>query len=92
LFTIHRNDDLIKEFILNFAKAISLEMNIFDTPTIIIGGGVVNMTGFPKELLLKQIGEETREPSIKNNLNIMFVDDLPINGIIGANIVARRYL
>jgi hypothetical protein len=22
----------------------------------------------------------------------MFVDDLPINGIIGANIVARRYL
>ncbi len=92
IFKIHLNAPQLQSFIQNFANIIDTEINIFDITTIIIGGGVTNMTHFPKELLTEKIKNQLRCDTLVDQLNIHFVNDNPVNGIIGADIIARRGL
>ena len=84
IFTLHSKLPQIVEFVDNFAKMIAMEINILDIVNIIIGGGVVNMNGFPKEYLNKCIMNLLRSDILESELEIIYVDDNPERGIIGA--------
>lgn len=90
IFKERHNHPKIIEFITNMAKIFAVECNILDISTIILGGGVINMPHFPKSLLEESLKQELRSKTIEDNLRLYYANDLPINGIIGADIVARR--
>lgn len=92
VFVNHSDSTLIKKYIKGFAEIIAIEMNILDITHIIVGGGVANMNGFPKKELSSLVESHLRSPLLKDDLKIYFVDDSPINSIVGASIIAKEYI
>lgn len=79
----------IDKYVESIAVAIAAEINILDPDQLLIGGGVLQMEAFPKDLLEKKIREHTRKPYPEENLRIVFVDDDPDKGAVGAAMYAR---
>lgn len=92
VFVNHSNHPKIIEFIKGFSELISFEMNIFDITKLIIGGGVVNMKGFPKTDLVKMIEKHLRAASLLPELKVYFVEDTPQKSILGAALIAKGVL
>jgi allose kinase len=88
IFVNHANHSEIINFVNGFVRLIAIEMNLLDATTIIIGGGVANMKGFPKEKISVMLANHLRSDDLKEDLNINFVDDSPMNSIIGASLLA----
>ena len=84
IFLMHADDAEMDSFVDHMAIAVSAELNIMDPDCMFIGGGLVNMKGFPKEKLLSYVYEHTRKPYPADDLNIKFSDNFPEKGIIGA--------
>lgn len=90
LFIDHPNHPLIQAFIDDFCEAMMIEIHLLDVNTIIIGGGVVHMKGFPKDLLVKRLNQSIRHDTAPP-LAVHFTDDNPHNGVIGAAIWGYQY-
>lgn len=90
VFINHLENPLIENYLKGCAEVIGIEMNILDITHMIIGGGVVNMTGFPKEEFNRYIENHLRPPLLKDDLMIYYVDDSPINSIVGASLVIQE--
>lgn len=86
VFVKYNNSPVIKEFIYDLAIPLSTEINILDPDNIIIGGGVVHMEAFPKELFEKAIREYVRKPYPERNLIFIYAEEGQANGVIGAGI------
>ena len=89
IFTNYSTNPKIIEFIKGFSELIAFEMNIFDITKLIIGGGVVNMKGFPKPTLVEMIEKHLRASSLLNDLKVYFVEDSPQKSILGAALIAK---
>ncbi|PKK95502.1 MAG: allose kinase [Tenericutes bacterium HGW-Tenericutes-5] len=89
VFVNHQNHPKIINFIVGFSELIAFEMNIFDITKLIIGGGVINMKGFPKATLKKLIEKHLRSVSLLKDLSIYFVEDTPQKSILGAALIAK---
>ena len=59
------------------AQAVAAEVNILDPDALVIGGGVMNMEGFPKDLLKERIEARLRKPYPAESLEILFAEDEP---------------
>ncbi|MCD7736374.1 MAG: allose kinase [Lachnospiraceae bacterium] len=92
LFLKHGEDKLLKDFIEYMSAAISAEVNILDPDVVFVGGGIVQMQGFPKELLRERVIAHARKPYPAQNLNLVYSKSGPENGIIGAAIRAFQEL
>jgi len=92
LFIKHKNEAVIEEFISNIAVVIATEVSIFDPDHIILGGGDINMPGFPREMLEEKVYHFARKPLPANNLSYRYTPDGQMNGIIGSAIYARKQL
>lgn len=92
LFLKHENNSLINEFIDRMAIAVSTEINILDPDYVLVGGGVLNMKNFPKNLLREKIISHSRKPLPAENLNLIFTDDESDKSIIGAALYAKKFL
>lgn len=80
----------IDNYINYIAIAIATEINILDPDSVLLGGGVLNMEGFPYELLKEKIYQHTRKPFPSDNLNLVFVSDDSTKGVVGAAMYARK--
>lgn len=80
----------IQRYIDYIAIAVATEINILDPEQVLLGGGVLQMEGFPRELLEKKIREHTRKPYPEKNLSICYVEDDPQKGVVGAVMYAER--
>ncbi len=74
----------VDEFLENLSMSIVTEINIFDPHHIIIGGGVVEMKGFPKEDFVDRILKRVRKPLPAEDLDIIFTKGKQASGVIGA--------
>ena len=92
IFTCHGSHPKVKAFIENMAIAVALEVSLLDPDCIILGGGLLQMKDFPRALLEERIKDRARKPFPSGNLKIMYASEGQANGIIGANIYARRQL
>lgn len=90
LFVHHPGHPKLTEFVGYMAAVIATEVNIMDPDGVFIGGGLVQMQGFPKEALLASILDNTRHPYPAANLQCYFSTPNPENGIIGAAIEGWR--
>lgn len=55
LFLYAAGQPFIVQFMQRTAKAIATSINLFDPHAIVLGGGVMDMPGFPLETLIRQI-------------------------------------
>ena len=92
LFLKHENNFLINEFIDRMSIAVSTEINILDPDYVLVGGGVLNMKNFPKNLLREKIILHSRKPLPAENLNLILTDDEPEKCISGAALYAKKNL
>lgn len=92
IYVKHGDAPEIKEQIEHLSIPIATEINILDPHHIILGGGILQMEGFPKRLLEECIIKHTRKPYPANGLHILYALDEQENGIIGAGIYGHHML
>ena len=87
-FEKHRDEKELMAFVDYQAMAVATEINILDPHYVVIGGGVVNMKGYPKELLAKKIREHTRKPYPEKTLDLIWAGDEEDKSVRGAAVYA----
>lgn len=92
IFTKHGDEPLLQQFVGRMAMAVATEINILDPDCVLIGGGVVAMADFPKELLVERIRFHARKPYPAKDLNLYFVADEEQKSVLGAAIYGRKQL
>ena len=88
IFTEHGNESAVEKFVSYIAACAVTEINILDPDYVIIGGGVVNMAGFPRGTLHREIVAGTRKPYPAENLRIIYADDEREKCVAGAGYYA----
>ena len=84
IFERHANSPVIRKFIADLAVPIATEINILDPDCCVIGGGVADMSCFPKGLLSDSVRELVRRPYPEQSLNIIFTKHDQQSGVFGA--------
>lgn len=84
LFLRHGGDARIQRFIEAMAIPFATELNLFDPDQMIVGGGVVEMAGFPMEQLLGFVREFVRKPYPGEDLALLRASTAPETGVAGA--------
>jgi allose kinase len=92
LFTLHTGKEQLMEFIHNLAIAITTEINLLDVTNIILGGGVINMTDFPRESLENEIRGFLRNETARRTFNARYTKSEVEDGVVGAGIYAFKKL
>ena len=92
LFVKKSNDTVLKNFVDNIACVACTEINILNPDSIIFGGGVINMKGFPKDYLEERLYVHARKPYPAESLEIQYSEDKVDNGVKGAIIFAKTML
>ena len=92
LFTYHGESSILREFICDFSKVVSISITLLDIPNIVIGGGVVNMDNFPKVYFEGILLSFLRSQKAKDSLKIFYSTNKPENGVIGAALFAFEIL
>jgi allose kinase len=90
MFRLHGKDQELIDFVDACSLPIATEINIFDPDHVIIGGGVVEMQDFPKQLLVDDVIFHSRKPYPADNLSILFSRSNKDSGVIGAAIWAMK--
>lgn len=93
LFAVHRDSPLLQAYVERLGRVIATEINILDPEILLLGGGVINMTAFPRSALEQSIRAHTRKPFPNNTLRILYAEDPDGNGgVCGAGALAWRYV
>ena len=92
IFLKRSEHPLVEQFIRRLASVVAAEINILDPKTVILGGGVVSMRGFPEDKLAGYVRGYARKPLPEAKLKFIFSKNNGENGVIGAGITAWRQL
>ncbi|MEA5015325.1 MAG: allose kinase [Candidatus Limiplasma sp.] len=92
LFLRHGRSPYLQDFLSYMAAAVATEINSLDPDGVFLGGGLIQMEGFPREELARKILANTRKPYPAQNLSLYFSTPSPENGIIGAAVEGWRRL
>lgn len=92
VFKEHKDSPILKMFVKNLAVPIATEINILDPQLCIIGGGVVDMEDFPKELLYEQVHFYARKPYPQQALRLIFTRHNQQSGVFGSAVFAQKIL
>ncbi|MDD2533517.1 MAG: allose kinase [Eubacteriales bacterium] len=90
IFTLHRESPVIIDYVDEIACVIATEVNILNPGFVIIGGGVLTMQDFPKDLLDERIRFHCRKPFPSQNLQIFYSAESVQAGVLGAVSMAWR--
>ena len=92
LYLRHAEHPLIREQVEAMAAAVATEVNILDPDCVILGGGLLQMPGFPRDFFEEKIKAYTRKPFPANNLTLLYSRPDQDNGIIGAGLYGWKCL
>lgn len=84
----HSNHPRVLEFLHYVAVAIASEVNILDPEAVVLGGGVVQAHGFPRETLEADVRELARKPYPSEDITFLYSKGGQQAGVIGAGIYA----
>ncbi|QCX34030.1 allose kinase [Caloramator sp. E03] len=90
IFLEHADSKYIKKFIDNISIPVATEVNIFDPDVIIVGGGVLQMKGFPFDEFERCLYRHLRKPYPAENIEILYSEQNQISGILGAAYCAHE--
>ena len=68
------------------------EVNILDPDCVILGGGLLQMAGFPKAFFEEKIKAYARKPYPAENLSLFYSRPDQDNGILGAGLYGWKCL
>ena len=93
LFVHAAREPFVQQLLNHAARAIATSINLFDPDAVILGGGVMDMSGFPREALLAMIKAHIRRPLPYQAVQFLAASSSTFNGAQGAAALARsRYL
>ena len=92
IFLRHAEDSRIKQFIEAMAIPFATELNLFDPDQVIIGGGVVEMQGYPMDLLKGYVHEFVRKPYPGEDFALLRASNAPETGVVGGAYYAMERL
>lgn len=92
IFVRHANEDELKNIVNIFSVAIATEVGILDPAMVILGGGVLQMEGFPYEYLLNGILHNIRTPNPRDTINVVRASNDEHAGVFGAAIYAQQVI
>lgn len=89
IFIVHGDDGRVAEYISRMSMCIATEINILDPDSVIIGGGVPNMKGFPRDVLNREIIAHTRRPYPAVNVRLIYAEDEVEKCVVGGGYYVR---
>lgn len=92
IFCDHGDSAIIQEFIYACALPLATLAGAFDPHAIIIGGGVAEMAGFPRQLLEQQIWEQAPRAVKERRPCLCYSPSRADKGVIGAALYAQQQL
>lgn len=92
MFAEHLDAPVMAEFFEGMAQAVAVEANLFDPDCIILGGGLLQMEGFPRQRLEDAVHRYARKPYPEQTLDIRYSRPNQSNGPVGAAIYAELRL
>ncbi len=92
LFLRHGGHEVIQAYVDGLSIPIATEINLMDPDYVLLGGGVLQMEGFPRPYLEQCILRHTRKPFPAEGLQLRYSQKAQENGVIGAAIRALREL
>lgn len=92
MFAQHGGDQALLSLVDGMAVAAGTEINILDPDQILLGGGVLNMAGFPLDLFDRKLREHTRKPLPWRELKPIYTGNEADKSVIGGAIYARAQL
>lgn len=92
MFQQHGEEEALQDFIDRMAISVATEVNILDPDAVLIGGGVMNMPGFPRERLHERIYARLRKPYPAQSLKILYTEDEPDKSVIGGALYAVQMI
>jgi allose kinase len=90
LFLKYSDHELIRDYVDGLSIPIATEINLLDPDYVLLGGGVLQMEGFPRPYLEECILRHTRKPYPAEGLQLRYSEKAQENGVIGAAI--RAYM
>lgn len=90
IFLLFAEQPEVQEIIQMAAYAVATEISILDPASVVIGGGVTEMAGFPKERFLDMICENVRAPYPRESLRFSWASGDKTAGVAGAAIYAYQ--
>ena len=87
IFERHGGEKDVKDVVRACAMAAATEITILDPNYVVLGGGVVDMKGFPMEYFEQTVKENLRIPYPRDSVRFRALGD-PEAGIVGAAINA----
>lgn len=84
LFLKHQDSPPIQTFLYDMARVIALTGNLLNSAYTIVGGGIVNMEGFPKKQLLTLTLQMLRHPYPRDTFRMLFSPSGQNAGVLGA--------
>jgi len=92
LFMDHPDCPEVQHYLEAAACAVATEVNILNPISVVIGGGVPAMAGFPRSQLTDAILAHTRKPYPYQSLHLLWSEDAALNGVLGGGIYAFQML
>lgn len=92
MFTLHREEEPLKEFIRACANVYAIMATIFNPDTLIVGGGVPEMADFPREQFEKAVNQSTGKDVMNYGFDYVYSKEFVGKGVIGAAVFARKQL
>lgn len=90
LFAKHMDAPVMQDFLEGMAQVVALELNLFDPDCMVLGGGLLEMPGFPRESMEALIHCYTRKPYPDKTLRLCYSRPEQSNGSVGAAIYAYK--
>lgn len=86
IYLRHGTSESVRQQVEVMAAAVATEVNILDPDYVVLGGGLLQMEGFPMDYFRERIFSHTRKPYPLNSLKLLFARPGQENGIIGAGL------
>lgn len=92
IYLRHAQTAQVRQQVAAMAAAVATEVNILDPDYVVLGGGLLQMQGFPLEYFEQEIRSHTRRPYPLENLRLVYASPNQENGILGAGIYGWKCL
>lgn len=92
IFTLHGDDECIRNFVEAMAIPLASEVNIFDPDNIVLGGGVLEMRDFPLDKLKAYVHEFARKPYPGDDFTYIRASNAVDIGVVGGAYYAMNKL
>ena len=86
IYLRHGDSGSVRQQIEVMAAAVATEVNILDPDHVVLGGGLLQMEGFPKDYFEERIFFHTRKPYPLDGLKLLYARPGQANGVIGAGL------